>query len=237
MHRSIREAVDGHFPSRYSPQDIMGELAGLRPTAANLAPSESWRRMLGGRKRYNSTRQQVARARREAILVWLTRHRQHLWSDVLQEYLFVGRIIVRHGDGALLARGLRVGKATICRDLSTLQAVFPSLFGSLRCSVEYVEYMAGWRHGRRVGMGTEQPDHNLRFPQNRRRRSGDVRQSRGADYAPHADTEVIDERRPAKRRESCQTVAEFLVLLADIDQQTCPPKTRRKTDRLTTQSS
>lgn len=156
------------FPANVSRsgKESIRVLEGLKPTSGNLAASESWRRMLGGRKRYNSERQQIARSRRNALLVWLMNHRMCWWCDLLDEFVPAERIIIRHGDGAMLAKALGVGKATVCRDLSALQAVEPRLFGKQTCGVTYAEYMCSWRYSHRTGMGNEQPDHNLRFPQN-----------------------------------------------------------------------
>ncbi|QDU39195.1 hypothetical protein Mal4_35320 [Maioricimonas rarisocia] len=125
--------------------------------------SDAWRRLLGGRARYNRQRQQIAESRREAILMWLLRHRKWMWCVSFGEFLEVDRIIVRHGDAAAIARALGVGRATVCRDLSALQATEPWAFGSRCCRVDYADYMAGWRYAHRHGWDNVQPDSNLRF--------------------------------------------------------------------------
>jgi hypothetical protein len=166
MSERFKNAVVPGYPSKV-PRSASGPirmLEGLKPTSGNLAASESWRRMLGGRKRYNSERQQIAHARRNALLRWLMNHRMNYWCDLLDVFVPVERIIIQHGDGAMLAKALGVGKATVCRDLSALQAVCPSLFGKQTCGVTYAEYMCSWRYSHRTGMGNEQPHHNLRFP-------------------------------------------------------------------------
>jgi hypothetical protein len=142
-------------------------LEGLRPTSGNLAPEESWRRMLGGRQRYNHERQQKAKARRDAILIWLMENRMYLPTKRLG-YLGTDYIVARHGDGALLAKALGVGKATVCRDLSALQATRLALFGKPNIEANYEEYMTFWRYAHRTGLGNEQPGHNLRFPRAQR---------------------------------------------------------------------
>ncbi|QDU37662.1 hypothetical protein Mal4_19770 [Maioricimonas rarisocia] len=198
MKRRIRDAVIEGYPSKFVPETLPATvprtaaqataiLDGLRPTPANLAPSESWRRMVGGRKRYNVDRQNNAMARREAILAWLLRHRQAVWFDVLGEYCPVDRIVMRHGDGAMLARALHVGKATICRDLSALQAVAPRLFGLNCCEVTYEEYMGGWRYAHRAEMGNEQPHQNLRFPANQNGPKSRTRRVAHAATGPSSD--------------------------------------------------
>lgn len=53
-------------------------LEGVRPTAGNLASEESWRRMIGGRNRYNRERRQMAHSRRAAILLWLMESRMYV---------------------------------------------------------------------------------------------------------------------------------------------------------------
>lgn len=175
--RSLKDAVITDYPSRFKPDEFPASqltssreanqlLDHLQPTHGNLAPSESWRRMLGGRKRYNWKRQQTAKARRNAIFIWLMQNRTNLFDDVFREWTPIDWIIVRHGDGAMLAKALGVGKATVCRDLSALQATQPRWFGSNTCEVGYDEYMAGWKYAHRTGMGDDQPHHNLRFPKN-----------------------------------------------------------------------
>lgn len=175
MSTRFKNAVVPNYPSKASPvafpqksprsySKSMTLLDSLRPTSGNLAASESWRRMLGGRKRYNSERQQIVRARRNALLIWLMNHRMNYWCEPLDEFIPIDRVVIQHGDGVMLAKALGIGKATVCRDLSALQAVHPSLFGKQICGVTYAEYMCGWRYSHRTGMGNEQPHHNLRFP-------------------------------------------------------------------------
>jgi len=177
MTRRIQDAVLPDYPIRVQPEtfptnvprttaDATRLLDRLRPTSGNLVASEAWRRIVGGRNRFNRHRQQLVRARRKAILAWLMRNRMYFKCDVLNECLLTDRIIVRHGDGAMLARAFGIGKATVCRDLSALQAVHPILFGSRSCGIGYEEYMSGWRYAHRMEMGNEQPKHNLRYPRN-----------------------------------------------------------------------
>lgn len=177
MGTRFNDAVVPNYPSKTPPAafpqkiprsytESMTLLEGLKPTSGNLAAAESWRRMLGGRNRYNSERQQIVRARRNALLTWLMNYRMNFWCDSLDLFVPVERIIIQHGDGAMIAKALGVGKATICRDFSALQAVDPVLFGKRSCGASYAEYMCGWRYAHRTGMGNEQPDHNLRFPRN-----------------------------------------------------------------------
>ena len=163
---SPRRAGDA-FPST-APQDSHNSiriLGRLIPVSGNLASSESWRRMIGGRNRYNHARQQVAKARRNAILIWLKQHRRCFYCEILGEYAPSERIIIRHGDGAMLAKALGVGRATVCRDLSALQATYPAVFGQQNCGVDYDVYMAGWKYAHRTELGNEQPQQNLRYPQ------------------------------------------------------------------------
>lgn len=177
MPRRIQDAVLPDYSISVLPEKFATDLPrttveatrlldGLRPTSGNLAASEAWRRIVGGRSRHNKQKQAVAKARRKAILGWLMRTRMYFWCEPLKATVRIDRIIVRHGDGAMLARALGVGKATICRDLSALQAVHPALFGKRHCAGDYEEYMAGWRYAHRSEMGNEQPHHNLRFPRN-----------------------------------------------------------------------
>jgi len=179
MNRRIQDAVTpGHQTnvqpatiianSRLSNREALCVLDNLTPTSGNLAASEAWRRIVGGRNRFNRNRQNVAKLRRKAILGWLMRNRMYWRCEQLDEWVLVDRIIVRHGDGAMIAKALSVGKATICRDLSTLQAVHPTLFGSKHSSIPYDEYMNFWRYSHRTDAGNEQPAHNLRFAANQR---------------------------------------------------------------------
>ena len=179
MERRLSDIVIEGFPSKVKPEafstklprtsaEAVQMLENLRPTAGNLAPSESWRRLIGGRNRYNHERQQIAEARREAILFWLMDNRMFYWCGLVGEHIPVDRIIVRHGDGAMLARALNVGKATICRDLSAVQSVHPWMFGSNICKISYSDYMHVWRSKRYSTLGNEQPPHDLRFPANQR---------------------------------------------------------------------
>lgn len=205
-------------------------LEGLRPTSGNLAPEESWRRMIGGRKRYNHERQQTARARRDAILIWLMENRMYARTKL--GYLGTDRIVVQHGDGVLLAKALGVGKATVCRDLSALQATQPALFGSRHLDIGYEEYMAFWRYAHRHGLGNEQPVHNLRFPRTQRgpaaRIRRNVERALGRDvYAPQpanspASGDVGTES-DQKSTDASPTTAEFLAML----DRNCPPQTPR----------
>lgn len=236
---SFRDAVQPDYPSRIQPQsfpttvprtgrDALEVLDSLRPSSGNLAQSEAWRRMLGGRKRYNHQRQQVARARREAILCWLMDNRIWHFCRLFGEHFRVNRIIVRHGDGAMLARALNVGKATICRDLSALQAESPSLFGRQNCGISYDEYMAGWRYAHRTRIGNEQPHHNLRFPSNQR--GPEARTKRAAMkasgrvvYADRADAGIRRSGSEARNATApangpTPTVEDFLTML----NQKCP---------------
>jgi hypothetical protein len=212
MSERFKNAVIPDYPSRAKPQAFPEKVArsasgsirmleGLKPTSGNLAASESWRRMLGGRKRYNSERQQIAHARRNALLIWLMNHRMNYWCDLVDVFIPVERIVIHHGDGAMLAKALGVGKATVCRDLSALQAVQPMLFGKQTCGITYAEYMCGWRYSHRTGMGNEQPHHNLRFPLTQHgpaaRRSNSVERnlpssapvSKEIDLSPYLETE------------------------------------------------
>ena len=176
MDRQLADAVIPGFPSSVpaeafptstprSSREALQLLESLRPTRGNLADEESWQRMLGGRNRYNHERQQIAWERRSALLVWMLENRMFLRFRPLG-WLGMDYIIVQHGDGAMLARALGLGKATICRDLSALQATHPDLFGKPNIGMSYAEYMMFWRYARQAGMGNPQPDHNLRFPSN-----------------------------------------------------------------------
>lgn len=176
MDRPLKNAVIPGFPSsvpaRTLPPGIPQTakqsqvlLEGLCPTSGNLAEDESWRRLLGGRKRYNHERQQTALARRAAILIWLMENRMFFRSGRLG-CLATDHIVMQHGDGAMLARALGLGKATICRDLSALQATHPALFGQRSIGMSYEDYMGFWRCARLANLGNEQPEQNLRFPQN-----------------------------------------------------------------------
>ena len=239
MDRRLKDAVIPGFPSSVppeafpartpsSPADAMQMLEGLRPTSGNLAAKESWRRMLGGRKRYNHERQQTAKARRDAILIWLMENRMYLRSRRLG-WLGTDFIIVRHGDGALLAKALGVGRATLCRDLSALQATRPALFGKWNLEASYEEYMHFWRYAHRTRLGNEQPEHNLRFPRAQRgpeartRRSvvkalgRDVYEPSGKPERPPQTTETADPKEP---QEAIPTAGDFLAIL----DKNCPPQ-------------
>jgi len=206
----------------------MQMLEGLRPNSGNLAADESWRRMVGGRKRYNHERQQTAKARRDAILIWLMENRMYLPTRRLG-YLGTDYIVTRHGDGALLAKALGVGKATVCRDLSALQATQPALFGKRNLEIDYEEYMTFWRYAHRTRLGNEQPGHNLRFPRAQRgpeartRRSvvkalgHDVYVPPGKPDLPPRTTETADLKEP---QEATPTTGDFLAILAS----NCPPQ-------------
>lgn len=182
--------------------------------------------MLGGRKRYNHQRQQVALARREAVLAWLMENRMSIRSRSLG-WLPTDRITVRHGDGAMLARALGLGKATICRDLSALQATHPALFGRQTIPVQYTEYMSFWRYARQAGLGNAQPDHNLRFAANQ---SGPVARTQNSviralgknvyQPKPEPPTERVQRKGEAEETDGPQTKAEFLAML----DQNCPPQ-------------
>ena len=244
MNRSLHDVVDPHFPSRVPPQrfpadvprngrDVLRMVEGLRPTSGNLAPQESWRRLLGGRKRYNHQRQQIAAARRDAIFVWLLRHRRVYWSE-LTGPVPVERIIIQHGDCTMLARALDVGKSTICRDLSAIQAVHPVCFGQTRVSSSYAEHMHFWRYAHRTHLGEEQPHHNLRFPKNQHgpeaRVRRDVRKTIGHDVYDASRSET-PEAKPAAERDhgarqenSIPDVDDFLTLL----EQNCPAETLQR---------
>ena len=237
MHRPFENAVITGFPLSVPPQpfppgtprssrEALQLLESLRPTSGNLADEESWRRMLGGRKRYNHKRQQIARERRSALLVWLLENRMFLRFRPLG-WLGTDHIIVQHGDGAMLARALGLGKATICRDLSALQATHPDLFGKPNIGMSYAEYMTFWRYARLAGMGNPQPDHNLRFPSNqhgpdaRTRRS--VVRALGRDVyqaapqaQPVAETVAVTAGEESDR--GVPTAEEFLAML----DQNCP---------------
>jgi hypothetical protein len=239
MDRRLNDAVIPGFPSSVppeqipagtprSPSDAMQMLEGLRPTSGNLAPEESWRRMLGGRKRYNHGRQQTAKARRDAILIWLMENRMYVPTKRLG-YLGTDYIVARHGDGALLAKALGVGKATVCRDLSALQATQPGLFGKRNLEIDYEEYMTFWRYAHRTGLGNEQPGHNLRFPRAQRgpeartRRSvvkalgHDVYQPSGKPDSIPLTTETAGPREPPG---AILTAGDFLAIL----DKNCPPQ-------------
>ncbi|NQV25769.1 MAG: hypothetical protein HQ518_15530, partial [Rhodopirellula sp.] len=175
--RQLRDAVIPNFSPRCAPaafpatiprnsREAIRILDGLVPESGNLAPSESWRRMLGGRNRYNHERQQAAKARRDAILIWLRQRRRCFYCEILGEYAPSEQIIIRHGDGAMLAKALGVGRATVCRDLSAIQATHPSIFGQQNCGIDYDTYMAGWKYSHRTELGNEQPRQNLRYPNN-----------------------------------------------------------------------
>ena len=175
--RQLRDAVIPGFSPRCAPvafpatiprnsREAIRILDGLVPESGNLAPSESWRRMLGGRNRHNHERQQAAKARRDAILIWLRQRRRCFYCEILGEYAPSEQIIIRHGDGAMLAKALGVGSATVCRDLSALQATHPSVFGQPNCGIDYDSYMAGWKYSHRTQFGNKQPQQNLRYPNN-----------------------------------------------------------------------
>tara|TARA_R110002072_G_scaffold302354_1_gene484886 strand:+ start:67505 stop:68284 length:780 start_codon:yes stop_codon:yes gene_type:complete len=175
--RPLRDAVIPAVSDRCTPAAFLSNvprnsresirmLDGLGPESGNLALSESWRRMLGGRNRYNHQRQQAAKARRDAILIWLRERRRCFYCEILGAYAPSEQIIVRHGDGAMLAKALGVGRATVCRDLSALQATHPSVFGQQNCGIDYDSYMAGWKYSHRNEFGNEQPHQNLRYPNN-----------------------------------------------------------------------
>jgi len=187
MTRSLSGAVNQQAPSKFAAVPLPAvprshiettqTLDHIRPHIGNLTPSESWRRMLGGRKRYNHGRQQAARARRDAILLWLIENRMNVPCEVLDCHVPMERIVVRHGDGAMLAKALGVGKATACRDLSAIQAANGKLFGIDTAGISYEEYMAGWKYAHRTGAGNSQPKHNLRHPRNQ---NGPVARTRKA---------------------------------------------------------
>ena len=234
MSHVFASAVITGFPSRSAPAQFPSQvprsraealcvLENLRPTDGNLAPSESWRRMLGGRKRYNHRRQQIAEARRDAISYWLMQHRRSFYCELLGRYVRVDRIIIRHGDGTMIARALGIGKATVCRDLSAIQATNPELFGKRNCGIGYDEYMAFWRYAHRTGIGNEQPGHNLRFPGNQNgpaaRITAQARRALGLD---RSQSSTVDAQCPAEapisvRHEhsvdSVPTGDDFLLLL------------------------
>lgn len=100
MARRLSDVVIEGYPSKVKPQTLSTNpprtateavqmLENLSPTAGNLAPSESWRRLIGGRKRYNHERQHIAESRREAILIWLMDNRTLYWSELLGEHVRV----------------------------------------------------------------------------------------------------------------------------------------------------
>jgi hypothetical protein len=239
MDRRLEDAVIPGFPSSVppepfpartprSPADAMQMLEGLRPTSGNLAADEFWRRMVGGRKRYNHGRQQTAKARRDAILIWLMENRMYLPTRWLG-YLGTDYIVARHGDGALLAKALGVGKATVCRDLSALQATQPALFGKRSIGMNYAEYMEFWRHAHRTGLGNEQPEHNLRFPHAQRGPEARTRRSvvkaLGHDvYQPSGKPDIIpqatEKAGPGEPRGAIPTAGDFLAIL----DKNCPPQ-------------
>ena len=68
------------------------------------APTESYARRAGGRRRYNAQRQFIAEYRRTQ----------------LSRLLFCKGAFLEHGIQARLARELGVSRSTICRDLQTL---------------------------------------------------------------------------------------------------------------------
>lgn len=234
MGMRFREAVVSGYPSGSKPQAFPERMprsakAALqvldchRPTTGNLADSESWRRMIGGRQRYNNDRQQTVRARRNALLIWLMNHRMFYWCGSLGKFVPDEKIAIQHGDGAMLAKALDIGKATVCRDLSALQAVHPLLFGRQSCGVTYSEYMCGWRYAHRSGLGNKQPHHNLRFPKNQRGAAAralhavaraldsdatECRQSKIANHPPH-----LEDSSQAKTATAVSTVADFLQIL------------------------
>jgi hypothetical protein len=254
MERRLNDAVIQGYPSKHLPQTLPDKrpktsaetfqmLEGLRPTTGNLAPEEAWRRMIGGRNRYNYERQQVAEARRDAIFSWLLDHRSTCWIESLGEHVPVFRIMVRHGDGAMFARALKVGKATICRDLSALQATAPASFGLFNGGVEYIEYMEGWRYAHRTWMGNEQPHHNLRYPNNQRGAEARIRNNvaryRGISVTdnsvgiPALDlaSEPEEEGTPAEQEPewSASTFDDFITILEKNCSEEKPNRRQRET--------
>jgi hypothetical protein len=234
MSRIFKDIVIAGYPSRVAPARLpermprtvsgaLRVLESMRPTSGNLAPSESWRRMLGGRKRYNHQRQQIAEARREAILHWLMENRRSFHCELLGRFVPANRIIVRHGDCTMLASALGIGKATVCRDLSAVQATNPELFGKDIGSINYCEYMAFWRYAHRTGIGNEQPGHNLRFPANQKgpaaRTAAQARRALGFDQSQSGTVESqspAQEPMPDKHKhseDSVPTADDFLLLL------------------------
>jgi len=242
MNRSLHDVVDPHFPSRVPPQpfptkvprngrEALQMLEGLRPTSGNLAPEESWRRLLGGRNRHNHQRQEIAKARRLAILDWLIDNRTYLRGDIIGECVPIDRVIVQHGDGAMLAKALGVGKATICRDLSAIQAGHPAAFGERNVGIAYDEYMHFWRYAHRTHFGEEQPYHNLRFPKNQngpmarvkrsvvRALGRDVYAGQPVETESATDTDEKSAGADEQNSQTVPTVAEFRKVL----NQSCPP--------------
>jgi hypothetical protein len=248
MDRQLADAVIPGFPSSIpaeafpagtprSARETLQLVEGLRPTSGNLTPDEAWRRIVGGRSRYNHERQQTARARRGAILIWLLENRMYFRNRRLG-YLGTDHIVMQHGDGAMLSKALRLGKATLCRDLSSLQATHPELFGNHSIGMSYDEYMGFWRHARQAGLGNEQPGQNLRFPRNQHGPEARTRRSvvrvLGHDvYQPPPATESATQAEDRNSDKTSRTVPTTDDFLATLDSN-CPqqiaqvPNARRR---------
>lgn len=123
----------------------------------------------------------------------------------------------------LLARALGIGKATVCRDLSALQATEPALSGKPHLAIDYDESMTFWRAYRQNGLGNEQPSHNLRFPLAQRGPAAGTRR----DALPG---KLAPERWPSVRPESEeQQTAEILRQSASLHRSPHPPAPPRRT--------